>query len=114
MKPALVDQDWMETDLWRSAEAISGVTVARDDSGIEANRFGAKTSGYALLYAREGKLLFQGGITDGRGHAGESAGRAAIIALIEGEPRALNRTQTFGCPLFATNAARPDHSECPR
>lgn len=114
MKPPLVAEDWMETDLWRSAKAIPGVTVVRDESGVEANRFGAKTSGYALLYARDEKLLFQGGITDGRGHAGESAGRGAIIASIEGKLPALNRTQTFGCPLFAKSAAQPDHSECPR
>jgi len=93
--------DWVDTDLWRSAQHIPGVHCLRDVDGIETLRFGAKTSGSSLLYSKNGTLLFRGGITDGRGHAGDNAGRAAIASLIRGEPAAVTTTPVFGCPLFA-------------
>lgn len=39
--PEGVDQAWTHTDLWRSAAAIPGVELIRDDRGAEAHRFGA-------------------------------------------------------------------------
>jgi hypothetical protein len=112
-KPADVDDKWVETDLWHSAEAIPGVTVLRDDSGVEARRFGAVTSGDVMLYARDGKLLFRGGITDGRGHAGDNEGRTAIALLLEGKPGNTTTTQVFGCRLFAGDSVQPSQSTCP-
>jgi hypothetical protein len=113
-KPAEVADNWVETDLWRSAEAIPGVTVLRDDSGVEARRFGAVTSGDVMLYARDGKLLFHGGITDARGHAGDNEGRTAIASLLEGKPGNRTTTQVFGCRLFAGRSVQPSESTCPR
>lgn len=113
-KPADVDDNWVETDLWRSAETIPGVTVRRDDSGIEARRFGAVTSGDAMLYDRDGKLLFHGGITDGRGHAGDNEGRSAIVSLLEGKPGHTSTTHVFGCRLFDDHSVQQAQSICPR
>ena len=113
-KPAKVDENWVETDLWRSAEAIPGVTVLRDDSGVEARRFGAVTSGDVMLYARGRKLLFHGGITDARGHAGDNEGRAAIALLLEGKPGNTTTTHVFGCRLFAGRSVQPSQSTCPQ
>ena len=106
MSPVEVEATWVETDLWRSAEAIPGVTVRRDDSGVEAHRFGATTSGWVMLYARDGKLLFHGGITDARGHAGDNEGRAAIALLLEGKPSKTTATRVFGCGLFARQSVQ--------
>ena len=36
LKPSDVSEDWEKTDLWRSAAAIPGVQVMRDDDGVEA------------------------------------------------------------------------------
>ena len=113
-KPADVDDNWVDTDLWRNAEAIPGVTVLRDDSGVEARRFGAVTSGEVMLYARDGKLLFHGGITDARGHAGDNEGRTAIALLLEGKRCNTTTTRVFGCRLFAGHSVQPSQLTCPR
>jgi hypothetical protein len=113
-KPAEVNDNWVETDLWRSAEAIPGVTARRDDSGIEAHRFGAVTSGVIMLYARDGSLLFHGGITDGRGHAGDNEGRTALGLLLEGKAANLTSTPVFGCRLFSNYSMQPSQSKCLR
>jgi hypothetical protein len=101
IKPEGVDSDWEKTDTWNSAAEIPGVTVTRDDQGVESQLFGAQTSGQAMLYGNDGKLLFKGGITVGRGQEGDSAGAAAIAALVNEEPATLTETNVFGCPLFA-------------
>jgi hypothetical protein len=87
------------------------VTVVRDDSGREAGRFGAATLGQTLLYDADGSLLFSGGITAARGHAGDNAGRSELVSLLNRGLSApvvtMNRgqsardaTHVFGCPLF--------------
>jgi hypothetical protein len=91
--------DWEKTDLWESASAIPGVTVVADIGGVEAQRFGAQTSGQAILYAADGRSLFQGGITAGRGHEGDNAGEDSIVALVHGKEPAFRQTPVFGCPL---------------
>src|SRR4051794_6488145 len=57
IRPAGVPDGWEQTDLWAAAAAIPGVTVVADPGGVEARRFGAATSGQALLYAADGRLL---------------------------------------------------------
>ena len=104
LKPQGVPDDWEKTDLWNSAASIPGVHVLSDEDGIEAERFHAATSGQTLLYDKDGRLLFSGGITAARGHSGDNAGRGAIVSLlVQGEAE---RTETFvfGCPLFDQNS----------
>ncbi len=98
-KPAGTADTWAETDLWRRAAALPGVSVSCDEDGREARRAGAFTSGHALLYDTRGRLLFSGGLTNSRGHAGDGAGRAAVLALLAGEPADRAQTPVFGCPL---------------
>jgi hypothetical protein len=111
LKPEAFSNGWEQTDSWRQAAALLDVTVVRDDSGLEARRFGAATSGQTLLYDADGNLLFSGGITAARGHAGDNAGRSELVTLLNRGPSAppvtLNRgqsardaTSVFGCPLF--------------
>jgi hypothetical protein len=92
--------EWAQTDLWQSAAAIPGVTVSRDESGIEARRFQAETSGQILLYDTGGRLLFSGGITASRGHSGDNAGRRAIVSLLTEGAAERDQTLVFGCSLF--------------
>ena len=91
--------EWSHTDIYDQAQALPGVNVELDEGGLEANRFHAKTSGYALLYAPSGQLLFSGGITQGRGHIGDNPGRRAVAALIEGKNPGLREFPVYGCPL---------------
>ena len=104
--------DWHRTDLWNSAARIPGVNVLVDDDGIEANRFGAATSGQVLLYDEEGTLRFHGGITESRGHSGDNAGSQAIASLVNRGVADRDRTLVFGCPLFDPDSEcrRPTHA----
>jgi hypothetical protein len=111
LKPEGFADGWEQTDSWRLAASIPGVTVVGDNSGREAGRFGAATSGQTLLFDADGALLFSGGITSARGHAGDNAGRAELVSLLNrgrssrartldsGQPHR-DATSVFGCPLF--------------
>ena len=109
IQPPGTTDDWVQTDLWRKASQLAGVTVHRDIAGVEARRFHARTSGHVLLYDRNGRLGFEGGITASRGHAGDNPGRSAILALLDGQLSGQVRTPVFGCPLFAVKPQQ----ECP-
>ena len=50
LKPDGFTEDWLKSDLWRTAASLPDTTVVRDDNGEEARRFGASTSGQTLLY----------------------------------------------------------------
>ena len=102
LKPSSVEDGWANTDLWKQAAALPNVRVLRDEDGAEARRFGVETSGQTFLYDDTGRLVFSGGITGSRGHAGENAGELALVALLShGQPERRG-TSVFGCPLFAT------------
>jgi len=100
LKPDGFTNDWVESGLWKTAAAIPGVTLFRDDDGREARRFGSATSGQTLLYGADGVLRFSGGITGSRAHAGDNAGRQSIVALLNGGRPDSVTTSVFGCPLF--------------
>jgi hypothetical protein len=89
--------EWRNTDLSRSAAQIPGVAVLSDVDGEEAERFGAETSGHAFLFDPNGHLLFNGGITASRGHAGGNAGESSIVSLIDNHSSARAKTLVFGC-----------------
>lgn len=99
IRPKGVSDDWTETSLRKSAEAIPGVKVALDPEGREARRFGAESSGYVVLYSPDGQLLFSGGITGSRGHEGDNAGENLVIAGLNGQAAGLQHTPVFGCSL---------------
>ncbi|EEF58214.1 hypothetical protein [Pedosphaera parvula] len=99
-KPGKFTDDWTRAGLWRSAAAIPGVTVHEDLDGAQAHLFGAETSGYVLLYDTHGQLLFRGGITGARGHAGDNAGENAVVSLSAGQNVTLKQTPVYGCSLL--------------
>ncbi len=92
--------EWVQSDLWKSAAAIPDVTVESDPDGKKAQQFGGETSGYVVLYDSRGDLLFKGGITEGRGHAGDNAGAEAIVSLLLDKKAATGQTAVFGCSLL--------------
>ena len=102
--PAGATEDWWKSDLWASVAAIPGVTPILDGDAVEAGRFHAQTSGHALLYDAAGRLLFSGGITGARGHAGDNAGVGAVEALMRGDASIGRTTPVFGCALHAAQA----------
>ena len=92
--------DWHETDSWRAASRIPGVSLNLDPERAEQRRFGAATSGHTLFFDRDGVLQFSGGITPSRGHSGDNAGRTAIISLLMQAQPERRSTFVFGCSLL--------------
>lgn len=104
-RPIGASREWTDTDLWDNAAAIPGVTLRIDEDGVEAARFGGFVSGQTFLFGRDGRLLFQGGITYARGHAGDNVGRQSLQALIHDGQAPARRTPVFGCLLGGAGAA---------
>lgn len=101
--PTDFPDEWEKTDLWERITAIPGVHAAEDPGGNEAGLFNAFTSGQTILYDAQDRLVFSGGITSSRGHAGDNVGSSTILALLTaGEPRQRN-TPVFGCSLQSSD-----------
>jgi len=99
VRPSGMPEGWERAGSWEEAHAIPGVQVLTDPQGVEARRFTAWTSGQAMLYAADGRLLFSGGITASRGHSGDNNGSAAVVQGVEQGMVTLRRTPVFGCAL---------------
>jgi hypothetical protein len=99
MQPPGVDEDWVQSDTYRRVGEMHGVARVIDHGGAEARRFGAATSGQALLYDASGRLLFSGGLTGSRGHPGDNLGRARVAALLRNERPDRPGSSVFGCEL---------------
>ena len=110
VKPHGFAEEWEQTDLWNSAMNIPGVKVMTDEDGVEATRFRSLTSGQAMLYDSNNRLVFSGGITASRGHAGDNEGRSAILAWLTTDTANTKHTAVFGCPLF--KAGTPTEEVC--
>jgi hypothetical protein len=95
-----VAKGWERGEILEKARRIPGVAIRVDDAGVEARRFGAASSGQALLFDPEGVLRFSGGLTVLRGHAGDSPGSDAVRVLLEGGSTPVAETPVYGCPLF--------------
>src|SRR6185369_6262916 len=102
LRPSGLAANWTHTGLRQTAAAIPGVTVHDDVDGVQAKNFGAETSGQVLLYDARGNLLFTGGITEGRGHAGDNAGVTTIVSLLQGQNVSSSQTPVYGCALQDT------------
>ena len=103
--PKGAEAQWARTDLWHSAAAIPGVEVVADAGGtLAAQHFHAATSGQTLLYDAMGRLLFCGGITEARGHAGDNAGAGAIASLVTTGTAQQTKTAVFGCSLLSPSS----------
>jgi hypothetical protein len=126
VQPPGFDENWTKSELWSSATSIPGVTCLID-SGAEAKRFGASTSGQTMVYDPRGRLVFSGGITAARGHFGDNAGVSAIARLLDTAETGVSArvvyrnnpavyastTPVYGCPLFAPSTnRRSDRDKC--
>jgi hypothetical protein len=104
IKPGGAGGDWEQSGTGERAKQIPGITVVRDDDGAEARRFGVHTSGQTFLYDAGGRLLYSGGTTGSRGKSGDNAGRADLVALVDGARRSRATQPVFGCPLFSSSS----------
>jgi hypothetical protein len=84
----------------RLAAGVPGADVRPDPDGTAARRFGAMTSGHVFLYAPGGRLVFDGGVTAGRGHEGDCPGMRALTDRLSGTAADPVSLPVFGCSLF--------------
>ncbi|MBV9302723.1 MAG: hypothetical protein JOY62_10620 [Acidobacteriaceae bacterium] len=98
-KPGANGTEVAGSDLWRKARSIPGVSVLYDRAGTETQLFGGRVSGQTLLYSPEGKLVFSGGITSGRGHPGDNEGADAVIRCVRRNGSEIAHSPVFGCSL---------------
>ena len=97
--PADADDSWRNGGNWVSAQSIHGVRTHEDLDGVEATRFAALTSGHVVAYSSDGTLVFQGGLTTARGHAGPSPCSTRLIESLKTPGVAVTPMPVFGCPL---------------
>ena len=93
------DTTWQPGDIWDQVSSIPRAHAQWDEDGVEARRFHAGTSGIVLLYDIHGRLLFEGGITGARGHAGDNYGSEHLRSALESGISAQSATPVFGCSL---------------
>jgi len=101
---AFVYRPAAEADSWTNSPTVSslaryGAEIQVDPDGRDAAALGLTVSGQTLLYSPEGRLLFNGGITGGRGHRGDNAGADALFAHVTKAPGAAATSRAYGCPL---------------
>jgi hypothetical protein len=100
LSPSGEPESWVHAGLWETALRLPKTSLVSDTAGREARLFHASVSGETLVYDRTGNLRFHGGITDGRGHAGDNPGCSAIRTYLNTGTIPLSRTPVFGCSLF--------------
>ena len=106
LSPSHFSEDWSKDSLWKQAQEIPGVQLFQDKDGETARHFHATTSGQCFLYGQNGKLFFEGGITDSRGHSGDNPGRSAITSIVLQGHSDIEKTPVFGCELFHPSLAK--------
>lgn len=99
--PENESKEWADTALLDSLRALPRTLVIYDQGGKLSYSLGARSSGYTMLFNSKGQLQFRGGLTESRGHIGESQGGRSIAALIEGREPEARVTPHFGCSLFS-------------
>lgn len=87
-------------EIMRDAPATTRFIVTSDRG--EARRFGARTSGFVVVYDAVGALRFSGGITVTRGHIGHNLGHVLVDELVHGLRNGTFQTPVFGCSLEET------------
>ena len=99
LNPRGTTDDWTNSGTWSAAQRIRGAHVIADRDGVEADRFGAATSGQVVLYDAHGKLQFSGGITGARGHVGDNSGEQRVVELVNTGTTDAHDHAVFGCGL---------------
>ena len=99
LSPQGIAQAWDETNIAQIAQRVPEATIVTDVTGVEADRFGASTSGHVVVYDRAGGLAFSGGITGARGHIGDNAGRRGLMVALRGGDAHAHEHPIFGCGL---------------
>ncbi len=97
------DEAFARTSITRRLSTLPNLECIADPGSAIAQRFGAMTSGHALVYAKDGTLKFSGGLTPTRAHTGPNTGSFALKSILQGEQPIAEQAPVFGCPLCPTS-----------
>lgn len=97
--PDQKNENLEKSEYVQAAEQLSHTEIYFDPKLKEFNFYDAETSGQSFLFNAERKLVFKGGITEARGHLGESLSMRRIASLVTGSSsnEKLIESPTFGC-----------------
>ncbi|MDA8792481.1 hypothetical protein N9N67_04500 [Bacteriovoracaceae bacterium] len=95
--PKEKEKEWINSALVKEVKEAGSIQLIFDQSSEEFKRFDAKTSGQAFLFSPSKDLLFNGGITDSRGHIGYNQGEDFIINTLNKRGLASKDVDVFGC-----------------
>lgn len=109
IRPDQFSEEWVKTELWTEVRRIPGVQTFVDRNGKEAQLFGSFTSGQVFVYAPDGRLMFEGGITPSRGHEGDSLGVRRIISWVRTGHADQAQSAVFGCALNEKETLHEHH-----
>jgi hypothetical protein len=108
--PSEKKADWVtETRLYKKVLEKKDWQIALDQGGVQAYTWGALTSGYIVYMDNQGEIKLHGGITESRGHRGESLGKIDLKkAILNSEVRnqetnvaSFAEEPTFGCAMHS-------------
>ena len=97
--PPEVQSGWEESPLLEECRSIPGIVTSLDFGGKESNLFGAKTSGDVFIFNSQGKVIFSGGITNGRGQVWTDRERETFESALT-SPNHIEHAPTYGCALL--------------
>ena len=114
-KPFELSDIWTRTETTGRLDELPFTNVHRDMNGVKALDFGLTTSGQVLLYAPDGKLAFNGGLTAFRGHEGPSLGQKIVYDIVAGRQPSTSVSKVFGCGLAEKKCSleHEDHVHVP-
>jgi hypothetical protein len=101
-RPKNEDAAWAQTASVERAKSLGASRRWDDVDGRIAGQFRVTTSGQVLLFDPDGRLLFNGGVTDSRGHAGDNDNAEALNQLLmqpSQEPQLTVVRKVFGCEV---------------
>jgi hypothetical protein len=100
--PQVKPEEWSDTSIIAPLRHTPEILINLDEDGRITQQFGVYASGHTLLYyLPDRRLCFTGGITNGRGHAGDSIGGAAIRSLVEHSHLTSHVTlPVYGCSVI--------------
>jgi hypothetical protein len=85
---------------FRQVSGWNNVVLIRDTARRETELFGAKTSGQMLIFNKDRRLLFKGGITESRGHEGDNDYLQQAVLICRSQSSKVAITPVYGCSLY--------------
>ena len=100
-KPESKDSNWVyESPLYKITKELNFQSLI-DKNSHESKLFEAKTSGLVLIFNKDKKLMFRGGITDSRGHEGDNKGAQKALTILQSiSSQSLEEFFVFGCEIY--------------